>query len=45
GRTDLRSKATLFDSTGLAIQDMATARLVFQRAEAQGVGTLLHPLS
>lgn len=44
-RTDLRGRASLFDSTGLAIQDMATARVVFQRAKEQGVGTLLNPLA
>ncbi len=31
-------EVTVFDSTGLAIQDAAVAALVFERAEARGVG-------
>lgn len=31
---------TLFDSSGVAIQDVACARFVWERAEALGVGTL-----
>lgn len=37
-----RSKAkeiTVFDSTGLAIQDAAVARVVFERASREGLGT------
>ena len=30
---------TVFDSTGLAIQDVATARVVYERADAEGEGT------
>ncbi|MFQ5719138.1 MAG: ornithine cyclodeaminase family protein [Acidobacteriota bacterium] len=37
GRTD-DEQITVFDSTGLAVQDMAVARLVYDRALAQGVG-------
>lgn len=29
---------TVFDSTGLAVQDVALARLIFERAEEEGVG-------
>lgn len=32
-------QVTVFDSTGLAVQDVALARLVHERALAQGVGT------
>lgn len=32
---------TLFDSTGLAVQDLATARLVYARAAERGVGVRL----
>jgi ornithine cyclodeaminase/alanine dehydrogenase len=41
GRAEGRARAdqiTLFDSTGLAIQDVATARLAYDRAGAAGVG-------
>jgi len=37
GRSD-DSQITLFDSTGLAIQDVALARVVYDAARAQGVG-------
>jgi alanine dehydrogenase len=30
---------TVFDSTGLAIQDIATAKLVYETADRQGLGT------
>jgi ornithine cyclodeaminase/alanine dehydrogenase len=32
---------TLFDSTGLAIQDLALARLVYERAREQGLGAAM----
>jgi alanine dehydrogenase len=32
-------RITVFDSTGLAIQDIATARLVYDEAEERGLGT------
>ncbi len=32
---------TLFDMTGIALQDLTVARLLMQRAAAQGVGTLV----
>jgi ornithine cyclodeaminase/alanine dehydrogenase len=32
-------ETTLFDSTGLALQDLAVARLAYERARARGVGT------
>jgi alanine dehydrogenase len=35
------SEITVFDSTGLAIQDVAVARIVYQAARAQGVGRTL----
>jgi len=35
-----RDQITLFDSTGMAIQDTATAALILGRAEARGIGTL-----
>jgi ornithine cyclodeaminase/alanine dehydrogenase len=38
GRTD-DAEITVFDSTGLAVQDLALARLVFDRAREQGIGT------
>jgi alanine dehydrogenase len=38
GRTDA-AQITVFDSTGLAIQDVAVAALVLERAQAQGVGS------
>jgi alanine dehydrogenase len=34
-----QSRLTVFDSTGLAVQDVATARLLFDEAQAAGVGT------
>ncbi|OPY27226.1 MAG: Alanine dehydrogenase [Methanocella sp. PtaU1.Bin125] len=37
GRTDDR-EITVFDSTGLSIQDMAVAHLVYERAILEGVG-------
>lgn len=33
---------TLFDSTGTALQDAAAAAMVFDRAAARGVGSLIH---
>jgi alanine dehydrogenase len=38
GRTD-DDGLTLFDSTGLAIQDVAAAHVVYERADADGEGT------
>ena len=38
GRTD-ESQTTLFKSLGLAVEDVATARHVYELARAQGVGT------
>lgn len=38
GRTKAK-EITVFDSTGLAIQDAAVARVVFQRAQREGLGT------
>jgi len=38
GRTP-EDGATVFDSTGLAIQDVAAARVVYERADAEGEGT------
>ena len=35
------SDITVFDSTGLAVQDIASARAVFDRAVAEGVGKML----
>jgi ornithine cyclodeaminase/alanine dehydrogenase len=40
GRTDDKM-ITLFKSNGLAIQDVATARLVYEKARAAGVGTTI----
>jgi len=37
GRTDADG-VTVFDSTGLAVQDVATARVVYERASAAGAG-------
>lgn len=37
GRTD-GSQVTLFDSTGVAVQDVASAALIYQRAVASGAG-------
>lgn len=38
GRSSAR-EVTVFDSTGLAIQDAAVARVVFERANREGLGT------
>jgi ornithine cyclodeaminase/alanine dehydrogenase-like protein (mu-crystallin family) len=38
GRTDL-SSVTLFDSTGMGLQDVAAAAAIYRRAVAQGAGT------
>jgi len=35
-------KVTVFDSTGMALQDVAAAAAVFERAEAAGRGTPVH---
>lgn len=40
GRSD-ENEITLFDSTGLAVQDVAVARLVYDEAEKQEVGNLV----
>lgn len=40
GRTDDKM-ITLFKSNGLAIQDAATAKLVYEKAKSEGVGTLI----
>jgi ornithine cyclodeaminase/alanine dehydrogenase-like protein (mu-crystallin family) len=40
GRTD-SSQLTLFDATGLALQDLAAAELAAQMAEARGVGIII----
>jgi len=40
GRTS-REEVTLYKSTGLAVEDAATARLVYDRARAQGAGVPL----
>ena len=37
GRTD-KDQITVFDSTGLAIQDIATAKLVYEKALSKGIG-------
>ncbi|HBM58656.1 MAG TPA: ornithine cyclodeaminase family protein [Citreicella sp.] len=39
GRSD-DAQITIFDSTGMAIQDTATASALLSRARAQGIGTL-----
>lgn len=41
GRTSA-DEVTIFDSTGLAVQDLATARLVYERALEREVGTALN---
>lgn len=44
GRTTGRSDAaaiTMFDSSGVGIQDLAIAQLAIERAEARGIGTLV----
>jgi alanine dehydrogenase len=38
GRTSARD-ITIFDSTGLAVQDAAVARVVYERAKKEGLGT------
>lgn len=40
-RSPLRSGGTLFKSVGNAVQDLAVASLALERAEAQGLGTLV----
>jgi alanine dehydrogenase len=40
GRTD-KDVITVFDSTGVAIEDVATAKLVYQRAKQIGSGTYI----
>ena len=40
GRTD-DGEITVFDSTGLAIQDVSTANHVYQQAALKGIGTYL----
>ena len=40
GRTSV-DEITLFDSTGLAVQDLAVARIVVARARELGVGVAL----
>jgi alanine dehydrogenase len=37
GRTN-EEEITIFDSTGLAIQDVASAHLVYERAVSKGIG-------
>ena len=39
-----KDSLTLFDSTGLAIQDMATANIVLEKAIEDGVGLDWSPL-
>lgn len=44
GKTDGRastSEVTVFDSTGLALQDLALARVVYDEARARGIGTAI----
>jgi ornithine cyclodeaminase/alanine dehydrogenase-like protein (mu-crystallin family) len=36
-----REEITVYKSTGLAVEDAATARLVYDRAREQGVGVKL----
>ncbi|MCZ8511515.1 ornithine cyclodeaminase family protein [Paenibacillus filicis] len=38
----LETSVTVFDSTGIALQDITTATLAIQMAKEQGVGTVLH---
>ena len=40
-KPSLKEDLTLFDSTGLAIQDIAVASFVYERAKEKGVGTKL----
>ena len=40
GRTS-KDEITMFDATGMAIQDILTARLALFRAEAEGLGSLV----
>jgi ornithine cyclodeaminase/alanine dehydrogenase-like protein (mu-crystallin family) len=42
GRTD-PEEITLFDSTGVAIQDVASAAVIYERAVKAGVGIALDP--
>ena len=37
GRTD-EQEITVFDSTGIALQDLASAAVILRKAEAEGVG-------
>jgi ornithine cyclodeaminase/alanine dehydrogenase-like protein (mu-crystallin family) len=37
GRTD-KNTITVFDSTGVAIEDISTAKLLFEKAKQKGVG-------
>ena len=41
GRMDAEA-ITVFDMTGIALQDLTVARMLYQRACAEGVGTRLH---
>ena len=43
GRAD-ESEITVFDTTGLAIQDVVTAWRAFEIAEDRGLGSLIDPL-
>lgn len=43
GRTS-EAEITIFDSTGIALEDVAAAALVFEKAAAAGVGTVLELL-
>ncbi|MGH9333633.1 MAG: ornithine cyclodeaminase family protein, partial [Vicinamibacteria bacterium] len=36
-------EVTLFESQGIAIEDVAVAKLVYERGRAEGVGTELDP--
>lgn len=39
GDLEARGEITVFDSTGLAIQDVATSRVIYERGEERGLGT------
>jgi alanine dehydrogenase len=41
GRTN-EEEITIFDSTGLAIQDVASAHLIYNRAVSKGIGRQVH---
>ncbi|MBS7645904.1 MAG: alanine dehydrogenase [Candidatus Bathyarchaeia archaeon] len=41
GGRESAQEITIFDSTGLAVQDVATAWIVYERAKKKGVGTWL----